>query len=91
MKWLAGWSIAAIFEYLPLVGAFSLASRYKVHLGLMTAYMEALDNLFRIAQQVALLKPLYWFDWCAGAGMVLTVVFQGVMHYITVGGVAEDN
>jgi hypothetical protein len=38
-KWLAGWSIAAIIEYLPLIGAFTIASEHGVHLGLMTAYM----------------------------------------------------
>lgn len=35
-KWLAGWSIAAIVEYLPLIGAFEVASANNVHLGLIT-------------------------------------------------------
>ena len=70
-KWLAGWSIAATLEYLPLVGAFTVASTSGVHLGLMTAYMEALDNAFRILQQYFLGKPLYWFDYTAAFGMYL--------------------
>ena len=46
-----------------------MASSNSVHLGLMTAYMEALDNAFRIAQQYFLGKPLYWFDYTAAFGM----------------------
>lgn len=89
VKWLAGWGIAAIIEYLPLMGAFTIASSHNVHLGLMTAYMEALDNIFRMCQQYALGKQLYWFDWASAAGMVVSVLFQGGMHYRTSGGVAR--
>ena len=67
-KWLAGWSIAATLEYLPLIGAFTIASDNGVHLGLMTAYMEALDNCFRMIQQNFLGKPLFWFDYVAALG-----------------------
>lgn len=67
-KWLAGWSIAATLEYLPLMGAFLIASSHGVHLGVMTAYMEAVDNAFRILQQYFLGKPLYWFDYFAALG-----------------------
>jgi len=80
-KWLAGWSIAALIEYLPLIGAFTIASEHDVHLGLMTAYMEALDNFFRICQQKLLEKPLAWYDLTAAAGMFVCVIFQGVMRY----------
>jgi hypothetical protein len=34
----------------------------------MTAYMEALDNAFRMIQQYFLGKPLYWFDYFAAVG-----------------------
>lgn len=47
----------------------------------MTAYMEALDNFFRMMQQVGLRQPLAWFDWVAAAGLGLCVAFQGCMHY----------
>jgi hypothetical protein len=80
-KWLAGWSIAAIIEYLPLIGAMQIAQHNNVHLGLMTAYMEALDNFFRVCQQKLLRKPLDWFDYAAAAGMFVCVIFQGVLHY----------
>lgn len=80
-KWMAGWSIAALIEYFPLIGAMTIASTNGVHLGLMTAYMEALDNFFRILQQRLLNKPLAWFDYSAAAGMFVFVIFQGVMRY----------
>jgi hypothetical protein len=82
-KWLSGWSIAACIEYLPLIGAFTIASENGVHLGLMTAYMEALDNAFRMAQQYMLGKPLYWFDYTAATGMFFAVLFEGIMRYLT--------
>lgn len=88
-KWLVGWGIAAVVEYLPLIGAFTIASANKVHLGLMTAYMEALDNLFRMCQQVALGKPLHWYDWACAGGMLCAVLFQGVMHFSASGGVSN--
>jgi len=81
-KWLAGWSIAGFIEYLPLIGAFSIASSNNVHLGLMTAYMEALDNAFRIFQQRLLNKRLDWYDYVAAAGMFVAVMFQGIMHFL---------
>lgn len=80
-KWLAGWSIAALIEYFPLIGAFSIAGSNGVHLGLMTAYMEALDNFFRILQQRMLNKALFWYDYTAAVGMFAFVIFQGVMRY----------
>jgi hypothetical protein len=80
-KWICGWSIAAIIEYFPLIGAMTIASNHAVHLGLMTAYMEALDNFFRVLQQRLLNKPLSRFDYVAAAGMFVCVVFQGVMRY----------
>jgi len=80
-KWMAGWSIAAVIEYFPLIGAFTLASNNGVHLGLMTAYMEALDNLFRICQQYLLDKPLDWYDLFAAAGMFGFVMYQGGSRY----------
>jgi len=81
VKWGAGWSIAAFIEYLPLIGAFQLASSHGVHLGLMTAYMEALDNFFRICQQKLLNKPLAWYDLVSAGGMFVAVLFQGIMHF----------
>jgi len=81
VKWLAGWSIAAFIEYLPLIGAMQTASDNGVHLGLMTAYMEALDNFFRICQQKLLSKPLAWYDLVAAGGMFLAVLFQGLLHF----------
>jgi len=80
-KWLAGWSIAAFIEYLPLIGAFTIASENDVYLGLMTAYMEALDNFFRILQQRMLKKPLAWYDYTAAAGMFLSVGFQAATRF----------
>jgi hypothetical protein len=80
-KWLAGWSIAGFIEYLPLIGAFSVASSNNVHLGLMTAYMEALDNAFRMCQQRLLNKRLDWYDYVAAVGMFIAVLFQGIMHF----------
>jgi len=81
-KWLAGWSIAAFIEYLPLIGAFQIASSHHVHLGLMTAYMEALDNFFRICQQKLLEKPLAWYDLVSALGMFIAVLFQGILHFV---------
>jgi hypothetical protein len=80
-KWLAGWGIAALIEYFPLIGAMTVASGHGVHLGLMTAYMEALDNLCRVLQQRLLQKPLARHDYIAPAGMFVCVVFQGIMRY----------
>ncbi len=80
-KWLAGWGIAALIEYFPLIGAMTVASAHGVHLGLLTAYMEALDNLCRILQQRLLNKPLSRHDYIAAVGMFACVVFQGVMRY----------
>ena len=79
-KWLVGWGIGATLEYFPLIGAFTIASTNHVLLSVMTAYMEALDNAFRMGQQFALGKPLYWFDWCTALGMACAVAFQGAMH-----------
>ena len=81
-KWIAGWSIAACIEYFPLIGAMTIASENNVHLGLMTAYMEALDNFFRILQQRLLNKPLASYDYIAAAGMFVCVIFQGVMRWL---------
>jgi hypothetical protein len=83
-KWLTGWSIAGFVEYLPLIGAFTIASEHGVHLGLITAYMEALDNAFRIGQQYMLGKPLYWYDYSAGLGMFSAVALQGILRGINV-------
>lgn len=80
-KWGAGWSIAAFIEYLPLIGAMTVASSNSVHLGLMTAYMEALDNAFRMCQQRLLNKRLDWYDYVAAVGMFIAVIFQGIMHF----------
>ena len=41
-------------EYLPMTFAFQYASSNNVALSLMTAYMEATDNGFRMIQQYAL-------------------------------------
>ena len=79
-KWLVGWGIGATLEYFPLIGAFTIASTHHVLLSVMTAYMEALDNFFRMCQQFVLGKPLYWFDWCTALGMACAVAFQGAMH-----------
>jgi len=38
-KWLTGWSIAAVIEYLPLIGAFQIASEHNINLGLMTGLL----------------------------------------------------
>ena len=81
-KWMAGWSIAACIEYLPLIGAFTVASDHGVHLGLLTAYMEALDNAFRVAQQYFLGKPLFWYDYTAASGMFGAVCFQGIFRFL---------
>ena len=78
-KWIEGWSIAAIIEYFPLIGSMTIASENGVHLRLMTAYMEALDNFFRVLQQRLLQKPLSKHDYIAAAGMFVCVAFQGVM------------
>jgi hypothetical protein len=45
------------------------AAAHGVPLSLLTAYMEALDNLLRMLQQVALDKPLRWFDWAAALAL----------------------
>lgn len=80
-KWLAGWSIAAVIEYIPLIGAFSVAGEHNIHLGLMTAYMIALDNVFRVVQQQILGKPQSKADYKAAAGMVVGVIYQGLSEY----------
>lgn len=79
-KWGAGWGIAAVGEYLPLIGAMTIASENGVHLGLMTAYMEVLDNALRMAQQKMLGKPLTRDDYVAACGMAAAVVMQGALH-----------
>lgn len=56
-KWLSSASIAGC-EYLPMTFAFQYASSHFVHLSLMTAYMEAADNFFRMLQQYFLGDPL---------------------------------
>ncbi len=58
-----------------------IAHAKGVHLSLMTAAMEAMDNLFRMLQQLALGDPLGWFDWLAALLLGLCVAFQGVFHY----------
>ena len=68
-------------EYLPLTYAFGFATKNGVALSLMTAYMEAADNSFRMLQQLALGFPLSWFDWLAAALLILAVMFQGFYHY----------
>ena len=50
-------SIAGL-EYLPLTFCFGYAEKNGVALSLMTAYMEAADNSFRMLQQLALGFPL---------------------------------
>eukprot|EP00667_Euglena_gracilis_P009387 EG_transcript_9527 len=80
VRWGAGWSIAAVIEYCPLVAAFDIASDHAVHLGLLTAFMEALDNVCRMCQMWLLAHPLRWYDYAAAAGMVLAVAFQGAMR-----------
>ena len=50
-------------------------------MSLMTAYMEAADNTFRMFQQLALGDPLQWFDWTAAGLLALCVLWQGYMHY----------
>ena len=83
-KWLAGWSIAGIFEYLPLIGAMSMGQRHGINLALLTAYMEAMDNWFRDLQMRSLGKPIYWYDAASNFGMATFVVFGGVSSYYCV-------
>jgi hypothetical protein len=80
-KWLAGWSVAGVLEYLPLVGAMIIGRRHGANLALLTAYMEAMDNWFRDLQMRSLGKPVYWYDATSNCGMALCVVFGGVMSY----------
>jgi hypothetical protein len=80
VRWVAGWGIAAVVEYCPLVGAMAIASQHAVHLGLLTAFMEAFDNVCRMMQMRLLNHPLQWYDWGSAGGMVLAVAFQGLMH-----------
>jgi hypothetical protein len=80
-KWLAGWSIAGVLEYLPLVGAMLMGRRHGVNLALLTAYMEAMDNWFRDLQMRSLGKPVYWYDAASNCGMALFVMLGGVMSY----------
>lgn len=80
LKWLMSASIAG-FEYLPLTYAFQYANRNGVALSIMTAYMEASDNCFRMIQQLALGLPLAWFDWVGAAMLVVAVIYQGALHY----------
>ncbi|KAL3799193.1 hypothetical protein ACHAW5_005470 [Stephanodiscus triporus] len=80
-KWLAGWSIAGVLEYLPLMGAMLMGQRHGVNLALLTAYMEAMDNWMRDLQMRALGKPVYWYDAAANCGMALFVMFGGVASY----------
>jgi len=35
-KWIAGWTIAAVIEYLPLIAAFTIAADNGLSLSLMT-------------------------------------------------------
>jgi hypothetical protein len=79
-KWFISASVAGL-EYLPLTAAFSTASAHGVHLGLLTAFMEAMDNFLRMMQQVGLHDPLGWFDWIAALGLGLFVGYQGWMHF----------
>jgi hypothetical protein len=51
--WITSACIAGC-EYLPMTFSFQYASSHGVALSLMTAYMEASDNLFRMIQQYAL-------------------------------------
>jgi hypothetical protein len=80
-KWLAGWSVAGVLEYLPLVGAMIIGREHGVNLALLTAYMEAMDNWFRDLQMRSLGKPVYWYDATSNCGMALCVVFGGLMSY----------
>lgn len=82
-KWLAGWSIAAVIEYFPLIGAFAIASDNSIHLGLMTAFMIALDNGFRVAQQYVLSKPQSKVDYLAAFGMFLAIIYQGLSQFFS--------
>jgi len=79
-KWIASAAIAGL-EYLPLTYSFQYATGNFVALSLMTAYMTAVDNLFRMLQQLGLGLYLGWYDWVAAMILALAVVFQGVCHY----------
>lgn len=55
------WIVSALIagcEYLPMTFAFTYASSHGVALSLMTSYMEAADNSFRMLQQLGLGDPL---------------------------------
>lgn len=43
----------------------------------MTAYMQALDNFFRMMQQLVLKMPLEWYDWHAAVLLAAAVLYQG--------------